>query len=66
MATVPEIKEAILNLPKDEYDQIVEWLNELEELEWDRQIEADSSAGRLDFLREEAERAKANGTLVDL
>ena len=66
MATIPEIKEAILNLPQDEYDQIIEWLYELEELEWDRQIEADSSTGRLDFLRAEAERAKANGTLVDL
>jgi len=66
MATVPEIKEAILNLSQQEYDQLIEWLYELEELEWDRQIEADSSAGRLDSLRAEAERAKANGTLEDL
>ena len=66
MSTVTEIKEAILNLHQDEYAQIIEWLYELEELEWDRQIEADSSAGRLDSLRAEAERAKANGALVDL
>ena len=66
MSTVTEIKEAILNFPQDEYAQIIEWLYELEELEWDRQIEADSSAGRLDSLRAEAEGAKANGVLVDL
>ena len=66
MATVTEIKEAILTLPQEEFDQLIEWLYELEDLEWDRQLEADASAGRLDFLRAQAEKAKRSGTLEDL
>ena len=66
MSTVPEIKQAILNLPKSEYAEIIEWLYELEEEEWDRQIEEDAAAGRLDFLKAQAEEAKRNGTLSDL
>ena len=49
MPTVAEIQQAILNLPKVEYAEIVEWLHELEENWWDWQIEADSGgrqAGR--------------------
>ena len=61
--TVTEIKQAILNLPKAEYAELVHWLNELEWDKWDRQIEADSAAGKLDFLKERALEAKRNGTL---
>ena len=66
MSTVKEIKQAILNLPKAEYAEIIEWLYELEEEEWDRQIEADSEAGKLDFLKAQAEEAIQKGTLEDL
>ena len=66
MSTVQEIKQAILNLPKSEYAEIIEWLYELEEEGWDRQIEEDAAAGRLDFLKAQAEEAKRNGTLSDL
>ena len=52
MMTVAEIKQAILSLPKSEYAELIQWLNELEWDEWDRQIEADSAAGKLDFLKE--------------
>jgi len=66
MATVPEIKRSILNLSDAEYAEIVEWLYEREEAEWDRRIEADAAAGKLDFLKAQALAAKQNGTLVDL
>ena len=66
MTTIAEIKQAILNLPKVEYAEIVEWLHELEEEEWDRQIEADSEAGKLDALVAEALEAKARGALGEL
>lgn len=66
MATVPEIKQAILDLPKTEYAELMEWLREMDEEEWDRQIEADALAGNLDFLAAEAWEAKANGALTDL
>ena len=66
MSSISEIKQAILDLPRVEYVEIVEWLRELEEEEWDRQIEADAKAGRLDALAAEAWEAKAKGTLIDL
>ena len=66
MATVLEIKQAILDLPKAEYAELMEWLREVDEEEWDRQIEADAMAGKLDSLAAEAREAKANGTLTDL
>ncbi len=66
MSSVAEIKQAILELPKAEYAEIVEWLQELEEEAWDRQIEEDAKSGKLDALAAEAWEAKANGTLVDL
>ena len=66
MSNISEIKQAILKLPKVEYVEIVEWLHELEEEKWDRQIESDARAGRLDALAAEAWEAKAKGTLMDL
>ena len=56
-----EIKQDILALPEADYAELMVWLDELCERkwnEWDRQIEADSKAGRLDFLATEALEAK--------
>ena len=69
MQTVSEIKQAILELPKAEYTEMIEWLYELGEHEWeewDRQFEEDVKAGRLDVLAEAALAAKARGELRDL
>jgi hypothetical protein len=66
MSTIAEIQQAILNLPEAEYDELIQWLYKLDEAEWDRQIESDSSAGKLDFLAAEATEAKQQGTLADL
>jgi len=63
MTTVQEIKQAILNLPKAEYAEILDWLHGLEAEEWDRQIEEDVAAGRLDFMKEWVEKAERDGTL---
>ncbi len=63
MMTVPEIKQAILDLTATEYAELMKWLDELEEDPWDRQIEEDAKAGRLDFLKEKALKAKREGTL---
>ena len=66
MTTVTEIKQAILNLSKTEYAQLIEWLYELEEEAWDKEVETDSAAGRLEFLKAEADAAKQSGTLEEL
>ena len=53
MRTVAEIKEDILALPEADYAELMVWLDELCESkwnEWDRQIEADSKAGKLDSV----------------
>jgi hypothetical protein len=43
-----------------------EWIIERDCQNWDRRVERDSAAGKLDFLREEVEAAKQKGTLREL
>ena len=66
MTTVTEIQQAIMSLPEAEYTKIMDWLHELAEDAWDREIEEDIRAGKLDFLAAEALEAKRRGTLRDL
>ena len=67
MATnITKIQEEILALSETDYRQLKQWLNELDKDEWDQQIEADSNAGKLDFLIDEALEAKEKGTLKNL
>ena len=66
MTTADEIKQAVLSLSEAEYAKIIDWLHELAEEAWDREIEADAKAGRLDFLAAEALEAKRQGTLKEL
>jgi hypothetical protein len=66
MNTVEEIEKAIAALPRDEFwkltDRIVESRNDL----WNKEIDEDSAAGRLDFLWQEAEKEIAAGETVDM
>ena len=67
MATnIAKIQEEILGLSKTDYQQLRQWFNELDWDEWDRQVEVDSNAGKLDFLIAEALEAKEKGTLKNL
>ena len=54
MGTLDEIKVRIEALPREDYAALREWLSEKDWDEWDAQLEADSEAGKLDFLIEEA------------
>ena len=54
MSTVAEIEKAIQKLSPKEIKAVADWLQEFREEMWDRQIEADAKAGRLDKLMEEA------------
>jgi hypothetical protein len=60
-ARLKEIQVAIESLPYDEYIRLRQWFSERDWEEWDRQIEADSESGKLDFLIEEALTEKAKG-----
>jgi hypothetical protein len=60
MDRVEEIEAAIENLPPEQYRRFAEWFRAREQAQWDEQINQDSSAGKLDFLFEEAESERAN------
>ena len=64
--TLRKFKKAILALSETDYQLLRQWLNELDKDEWDRQIETDSNAGKLDFLIVEALEAQKEGTLKNL
>ena len=64
MSTVAEIITAVKHLNEEEKDEFLEKLREIEfEDGWDRQMEADAKAGKLDFLLREAEDAMRTDTL---
>jgi hypothetical protein len=51
---VEEIESAILKLSPQELGKLAEWVLDLDEQNWDKQIELDIAAGKLDFLAKEA------------
>ena len=63
MSTITDIQEAIVRLSPVEREELRRWLDQFEEDDWDRQITADAASGKLDFLSEEALRAKRKGKL---
>jgi len=63
MSRVEEIEAAIDGLPPEEYRRILQWFRLREERRWDEQLDADSCAGKLDFLFDEAESESAMGLL---
>ena len=66
MTTVKELQQAILKLPEEDYDELLRWLLELDWEKWDRELEEDVQAGRLDALSAEAIEARAKGILKPL
>ena len=54
MGTVSEIEEAVLRLSPAELDAFRTWFAAFDADAWDRQLQEDVSAGRLDGLAEEA------------
>jgi hypothetical protein len=66
MSKIDELKADIDRLPSDEVAELFRWLSEKEWERWDKEIEADSQAGRLDFLLREAREEKAKGTLKEM
>ena len=66
MPKVEDIKQEIEKLSEEEYRQIRNWLLEKDWAKWDEEIERDSAEGKLDFLIEEAKKAKRQGKLKSL
>ena len=63
MSRIEEIEAAIEGLPPEEYRRIVQWFRIREQERWDEQMDADASAGKLNFLFDEADSESANGLL---
>ena len=57
MTRLEELELAIQSLPENEYSQFRRWFLERDWEKWDREIEADSTSGKLDFLVKEAQDA---------
>ena len=54
MSTVAEIEKALQTLPVEDARKIADWLQEYLDEKWDRQIDGDIAAGRLDKLADKA------------
>ena len=61
-----EMQMEIEALPEKEFARLRRWFAEKDWEQWDRQIEADTAAGKLDFLLAEASEAKIQKTLREL
>jgi hypothetical protein len=66
MSTVAEIERAIEQLSVDELQKLRAWFGERDADDWDKQIEADVAAGKLDALAEQAIRELREGRCTDL
>ena len=63
MSTFEKLKAGIERLPGDELGELARWLSERQRERRDTQIKADSRAGRLDFLIDEARAEHSEGSL---
>lgn len=63
MKTVQELENAVNQLPNEEYRRFRLWFLNRDWEKWDQQIEEDSENHRLDFLLDEAQKAKNEGTI---
>ena len=61
MTRLEALEEEISKLPPEEFAELRNWLLERDWEEWDRQIERDSAAGRLDRLFDEARESHRQG-----
>jgi hypothetical protein len=66
MTKVEKIEQDIRKLNKDELSAFRRWFREYDSDEWDRQIEEDVRAGKLDKLAEEALAAHRSGKSKEL
>jgi len=65
MSTVEQLEEALRRLSPDERAAFRAWYAQFDAEEWDRQFEADVTAGRLDWLADEARNNRQEGRCTD-
>jgi hypothetical protein len=65
MSTVKEIEDAVRQLSAEDLAAFRAWFAEFDAAAWDREMEADAAAGRLDDLAEEALKDLREGRCTD-
>jgi hypothetical protein len=65
MSTVKEIQDAIGQLSVPDQVALRDWFAERDAVEWDRELESDVAAGRLDWLLNEARNDLRAGRCTD-
>jgi hypothetical protein len=65
MSTVEELEAAVQRLSPEDRAAFRAWFAEFDAAEWDRQLEADAAAGRLDWLAAEALADRRAGRCTD-
>lgn len=66
MNTVQKIELAVSALSREELAHFREWFQAFDAEVWDRQLEVDVAAGKLDHLAEEALRDLREGRITEL
>ena len=66
MSSVPDIEQAIRQLSPEELAEFRGWFAEFDGDAWDRQLETDVQAGRLDKFADEALRDLREGRCTEL
>ncbi len=66
MSTVQEIQDAVRHLSTEDLAAFRKWFAEFDADLWDRQLEADVAAGRLDKLADEALQDLREGCCTDV
>ena len=61
MGSIAEIEQAITKLSDREFAELEQWFAAERNRKWDKQIEADSASGALDFLLKEVDEDIAQG-----
>lgn len=64
--SVEEVEQAVSEFTPEELSSFRKWFADYDMAQWDKQIEADSKAGRLDHLIEEIESDIAHGRVKPL
>lgn len=66
MLTLEQIESAILQLPSDEVQKLLEWLSDIDYQLWDQQLERDIAEGKLDALAAEAKAEFKAGNCTEI
>ena len=66
MMQVEQLQREIEALPERDFTRLRKWFAERDWQLWDKQLESDEAAGKLDFLLNEGLSAKQIGNLKDL